>query len=131
MDRQKKNDCEQEHGKGDTHMTRTPSDIIEEFDALIDEDLLHEKDMIALVVGFETETKFIFNHEPDKLHKLNAMVESGGNPVGYIRIERRGKEVSVEAKPLIEYAEQEQIKNYLEDLCQTTGKMIVSGKKET
>jgi hypothetical protein len=112
-------------------MTRTPSDIIEEFDALINEDLLHEKDMMALVVGFETETKFIFNHEPDKLDKLNAMVESGGNPVGYIRIERSSEEISVEAKPLIEYADEEQVIDFLEDVCQTTGKMIAPSKEET
>ena len=112
-------------------MTRTPSDIIEEFDTLIDEDLVRKKDMMALVVGFETETKFIFNHEPDKLDKLNAMVESGGNPIGYIRIERTREEMSVEAKPLFEYADEEQIKKYLEDICQTTGKMIASGKEET
>jgi hypothetical protein len=37
-------------------MTRTPSEIMEEFDALIDEDLIRKKDMMALVVGFETET---------------------------------------------------------------------------
>jgi hypothetical protein len=112
-------------------MTRTPSDIIEEFDALIDEDLLHEKDMMALVVGFETETKFIFNHEPDKLDKLNAMVESGGNPIGYIRIERSSEDISVEAKPLIEYADEEQVIDFLEDVCQTTGKMIAPSKEET
>ena len=47
-------------------MTRTPSDIIEEFEVLIDEDLTHQGDMMALVVGLESETRFIFNHEPDK-----------------------------------------------------------------
>ena len=57
-------------------MTRTLSEIIEEFETLIDDDLVHEKDKMALVVGFETETKFIFNHEPDKLTKLQTMVES-------------------------------------------------------
>ena len=108
-------------------MTRTPSDIIEEFEVLIDEDLTHEKDMMALVVGFETETRFIFNHEPDKLDKLTTMVEAGGNPLGYMRIERSRGEMSVEARPLIEYADEVQVKEYLEDLCQTTGKMIVSG----
>ena len=56
-------------------MTRTLSDIIEEFETLIDDDLIHEKDMMALVVGFETETKFIFNNEPDKLAKLQTMVD--------------------------------------------------------
>ena len=112
-------------------MTRTPSDIIEEFDALIDEDLIRKKDMMALVVGFETETKFIFNHEPDKLEKLNAMVESGGNPIGYMRIEQSKEEMAIEAKPLIEYAEEEPIIKYLEDLCKTTGKMIMSRKEET
>jgi len=108
-------------------MTRTPSDIIEEFEVLIDEDLVNEKDQIALVVGFETETRFIFNHEPDKLDTLTSMVESGGNPIGYIRIERSREEISVESRPLIEYADEVQVKEYLEDLCQTTGKMIVSG----
>jgi hypothetical protein len=46
-------------------MTRT-SDIVEEFEVLIDDDIIHEKDIIALVVGLESETRFIFNHEPDK-----------------------------------------------------------------
>ena len=108
-------------------MTRTPSDIIEEFEVLIDEDLTHEKDMMALVVGFETETRFIFNHEPDKLDNLTTMVESGGNPIGYIRVERSTGEMSVESKPLIEYADELQVKEYLDDLCQETGKMIASG----
>jgi hypothetical protein len=108
-------------------MTRTPSDIIEEFELLIDKDLMNEKDMMALVVGFETETRFIFNHEPDKLDALTSMVESGGIPIGYIRIERSREEISVESRALIEYADEVQVKEYLEDLCQTTGKMIVSG----
>ena len=110
-------------------MTRTLSDIIEEFEILIDDDLIHEKDMMALVVGFETETKFIFNNEPDKLAKLQTMVDAGGNPIGYMRIERSGKEMSIETKPLIEYAEEEQIKKYLEDLCQTAGKRIAFGNE--
>jgi hypothetical protein len=108
-------------------MTRTLSDIIEEFETLIDDDLIREKDMMALVVGFETETKFIFNHEPDKLEKLTIMVESGGKPFGYMRIERSGKEMSIETKPLIEYRDEEQIKKYLEDLCQTAGERIAFG----
>jgi hypothetical protein len=52
------------------------------------------------------------------------MVESGGNTIGYMRIEQSKGEMAIEAKPLIEYAEEEQIIQYLEDLCKTTGKMI-------
>jgi len=110
-------------------MTRTLSDIIEEFETLIDDDLIHEKDMMALVVGFETETKFIFNKEADKLTKLQTMVEAGGNPIGYMRIERSRNEMSIETKPLIEYTDEEQIKKYLEDLCQTAGKRIAFGNE--
>ncbi len=110
-------------------MTRTLSDIIEEFETLIDDDLINEKDMMALVVGFETETKFIFNNEPDKLTKLNTMVESGGNPIGYMRIERSGNGMSIETKPLIEYMDEQQVKKYLEDLCQTAGKRITFGNE--
>jgi len=110
-------------------VTRTLSEIIEEFETLIEDDLIHEKDMMALVVGFETETRFIFNKEPEKLEKLTAMVESGGNPIGFMRIERSGKEMSIETKPLIEYVEEEQVKKYLDDLCQTAGKRIAFGNE--
>jgi hypothetical protein len=46
--------------------------------------------------------------------------------MGYIRIERSKEEMSVEARPLVEYAKEVRVKEYPDDLCQTTGTMITS-----
>jgi hypothetical protein len=39
---------------------------------------------VALAVGFENTTRFIFSGADDNLPKLNAMMLEGGEPVGFL-----------------------------------------------
>lgn len=50
----------------------------------------------ALVVGFEKETKYVWNQSPDPLHDLNALIEAGGEPVGISRIICAGGQIKSE-----------------------------------
>jgi hypothetical protein len=74
-------------------------------------------DKVALVVGFEAETKFVRNSDPDPLSKLDVLLKAGGRPVGMIGFVNDFWEADVWRsywKPLEEYAGQEWVKPYLE-----------------
>jgi len=76
-------------------------------------------DKAALVVGFEAETKFVRDSDPDPLWKLDALVKRGGRPVGMIGFTNDFYEADVwrsHYRPLEEYAGEEWAKPYLEML---------------
>ena len=45
---------------------------------------------VALVVGFEESSQFLWSDDPTNLEKLNTMIQSGGEPVGLIAFYLRG-----------------------------------------
>jgi len=93
-------------------MNRTTIDLIEELEA--------EKNSftnVALAIGFESTTIFIFATEADKLDKLNRAVEAGGEPVGLLGIDMHNGLLSIHQRPLQEYAEEEWVQTYLYTLA--------------
>jgi hypothetical protein len=89
-------------------MNRTTVDLIEELEA--------EKNNftnVALAVGFESTTIFIFATEADKLDKLNLAVKAGGEPFGLLGIDMHNGLLSIQQRPLQEYAEEEWVEQYL------------------
>ena len=92
-------------------MNRTTIDLIEELEA--------EKDNFtnaALAVGFESTTIFIFATEADKLDKLNLTVKAGGEPVGLLGVDMHNGLLSIQQRPLQEYAKEEWVRPYLQAL---------------
>jgi hypothetical protein len=72
-----------------------------------------------LVVGFENTTLFVAANEPDALSKLNGMVETGGDPIGLIRVVKAGPhELRIEVRAFDEYKDDFEIEGYLERLAE-------------
>lgn len=66
----------------------------------------HSADFVVLVVGFPAESKFVSSALPhdEAAQELNALVERGGYPLGFIRSTKRKDRQIVDARPLAEYA---------------------------
>jgi hypothetical protein len=93
---------------------RSTADLIEE--------LKNESDRftrVALVVGFEASTEFVWKGDPEALEKLNSLVGTGGNPVGMIAYVFDPESVTYYTRRLEEYANEEWVENYLERLIGT------------
>ena len=92
---------------------RTTADVIKELEA---EAALCRS--VALAVGFEHTTLFIFFDEDNKLEKLNEMIEMGGEPVGLLmsHSDKEGHVTSIAGRPLDEYAEEPWAQDYVEAL---------------
>ena len=46
---------------------------------------------MAIAVGFETKTEFVFDSDEHPLQKLNGLVEAGGEPIGLIAFSNDGE----------------------------------------
>jgi hypothetical protein len=44
--------------------------------------------LVAIAVGFETDTKFVFSSSAHPLEDLNTLVQSGGAPIGLLRFDK-------------------------------------------
>ena len=78
---------------------RTTVDLIEELD--------HEAGNFtraALAVGFEHTTIYVFATDDERLDKLNRAVEAGGEPIGLVGWDMHHSLLTVQARPLEEYA---------------------------
>jgi hypothetical protein len=60
--------------------------------------------LAAIVVGFETETKFVFSTDRTPLQNLNQLVKNGGSPLGLLRFEKEGTAVQGSYRAFSEYA---------------------------
>ena len=62
---------------------RKTSDLIEEM-------LTEAKSawLVAIAVGFENETKFVFSSRRHPLEELNQLVQKGGSPIGLLRFDK-------------------------------------------
>jgi len=77
---------------------------------------------VALAVGFESTTIFVFSHEPDRLQALNDAIRAGGEPIGFLAYEQPPEqhEVHVKTRVLAEYAEEPWATGYLRKLAENT-----------
>ena len=80
--------------------------------------------LVAIAVGFETETKFVFSSGSRPLEDLNRLVQSGGSPIGLLRFEKEDSSVQGFYRPFEEYANEPWVQEYLGGLLENTGEII-------
>ena len=84
---------------------------------------------VAIVVGFEQETEFVFSTQKQPLRDLNQLVQKGGSPIGLLRFDKESDQIQGSYRPFEEYASEEWAKKYLEGLLDNT-KDIVSMSRQ-
>ena len=81
--------------------------------------------LVAIAVGFENETKFVFSSGSRPLEDLNTLVKRGGAPLGVLRFEKENTSVQGSYRPFEEYENEQWVKNYLAGLLENTEEIIV------
>lgn len=80
--------------------------------------------LVAIVVGFEQETQFIFSSTQQPLALLNQMVQKGGSPIGLLRFDKENSHIQGSYRPFEEYGDEDWVKKYLAGLLDNTGEII-------
>ncbi len=80
--------------------------------------------LVAIVVGFENETRFVFSSGQQPLRDLNQLVQKGGSPIGLLRFDKEDSQVQGSYRPFEEYGNEEWVKNYLAGLLVDTSGII-------
>ena len=86
--------------------------------------------LVAIAVGFEDNTRFVFNTTPNPLDELNLLVKSGGSPIGLLRFDKDGDQVQGSYRPFEEYANIAWVKEYLAGLLDHTGEIVAMGSQQ-
>jgi hypothetical protein len=80
--------------------------------------------LVAIAVGFEDDTQFVFSSRKQPLGELNQLVEKGGSPIGLLRFDKENSNVQGSFRPFEEYENEEWAKKYLAGLLENTGEII-------
>lgn len=80
--------------------------------------------LVAIAVGFEKETQFVFSSQKQPLAALNLLVQKGGSPIGLLRFDKENSQIQGSYRPFEEYANEEWIKKYLAGLLDNTGEIV-------
>jgi predicted AAA+ superfamily ATPase len=80
--------------------------------------------LVAIAVGFKTETKFVFSSRRYPLEELDRLVKNGGFPVGLLRFDKENRTVQGSYRPFLEYENEDWAKQYLAGLLDNTGEII-------
>ena len=80
--------------------------------------------LVAIAVGFENDTRFVFSSQRQPLGELNQLVQKGGSPIGLLRFDKEGTEIQGSYRPFEEYATEEWVKKYLAGLLDNAGEII-------
>ena len=93
---------------------------------LVNEMLAEAKNawLVAIVVGFEKETQFVFSSQSQPLGELNQLVQKGGSPIGLLRFDKEDSAVQGSYRPFEEYAHEEWAQQYLAGLLENTQEII-------
>jgi hypothetical protein len=86
--------------------------------------------LVAIAVGFETETKFVFSSGKNPLEALNSLVKRGGAPIGLLRFDKEDSSVQGSYRPFEEYENQNWAKDYLAALLEDTGEIIALSQQQ-
>jgi hypothetical protein len=84
--------------------------------------------LVAIAVGFEQETQFVFSSQRNPLAELNRLVQKGGSPIGLLRFDREDSIVQGSYRPFEEYANEDWAKKYLAGLLDNTSEIIGLGR---
>jgi hypothetical protein len=86
--------------------------------------------LVAIAVGFEHETKFVFSSGSRPLEDLNTLVKMGGAPIGLLQFEKENSSVQGSYRPFEEYENEPWVKNYLSGLLENTGEIIALSQQQ-
>jgi hypothetical protein len=87
--------------------------------------------LVAIAVGFETETKFVFSSRKHPLEELDQLVKNGGSPIGLLRFDKEKTKVQGSYRPFEEYESAEWANKYLAGLLDNTGEIIELSREQT
>jgi hypothetical protein len=99
---------------------RTTSDLVNE--------MLNEAKsawLVAIAVGFENDTEFVFSTTPHPLEKLNTLIKRGGSPVGLLRFEKEVAGLQGSYRPFLEYENEGWAEEYLASLLSNAGEIVL------
>jgi len=80
--------------------------------------------LVAIAVGFENETKFVFSSQRHPLEELNQLVQKGGSPIGLLRFDKENATIQGSYRPFEEYENEEWVKKYLAGLLDHAADII-------
>ena len=80
--------------------------------------------LVAIAVGFENDTEFVFSSQRQPLGELNQLVQKGGSPIGLLRFDKENSQIQGSFRPFEEYANEEWAKKYLAGLLDNTVEII-------
>jgi hypothetical protein len=84
--------------------------------------------LVAIAVGFENETKFVFSSSAHPLEDLNKLVQSGGAPIGLLRFEKEKTTVQGSYRPFEEYGNEPWVAQYMAGLLENTDNIIAESQ---
>ncbi|MDD1684086.1 MAG: hypothetical protein LUO98_09670 [Methanoregula sp.] len=87
--------------------------------------------LVAIAVGFEQETRFVFSTGRQPLAELNQLVQKGGSPIGLLRFDKEDSQIQGSFRPFEEYENEEWAKKYLAGLLDNTGEIIGLGQQQS
>jgi hypothetical protein len=80
--------------------------------------------LVAIAVGFENETKFVFSSRRHPLEELDQLVQKGGSPIGLLRFDKENSTIQGSYRPFEEYENEAWVKEYLAGLLANAGDII-------
>jgi hypothetical protein len=86
--------------------------------------------LVAIAIGFENETKFVFSSGSHPLEALNSLIKRGGSPVGLLRFDKEDSSVQGSYRPFEEYEHESWVKEYLAALLEDTGEIIALSQQQ-
>ena len=86
--------------------------------------------LVAIAVGFENDTKFVFSSSAHPLEDLNKFVQSGGAPIGLLRFEKENTTVQGSYRPFEEYGNEPWVTGYLSGLLENTESIVVESQHQ-
>jgi hypothetical protein len=75
-------------------------------------------------VGFEHTSEVIFADDPNKRSKLNAFVEQGGQPIGFLWADYDAHQAQMQCRLLDEFEKEAWAKEYMRVLLAATAKTL-------
>jgi hypothetical protein len=80
--------------------------------------------LVAIAVGFENETKFVFSSRRHPLEELDQLVQKGGSPIGLLRFDKENSTIQGSYRPFEEYENEAWVKEYLAGLLANAGDIV-------
>jgi hypothetical protein len=84
--------------------------------------------LVAIAVGFENETEFVFSSHMHPLEELDRLIKKGGSPIGLLRFDKENGTIQGSYRPFEEYENEEWAKKYLAGLLDHAGDIIASSQ---